>query len=196
MRCPHCDDPIDDGSVVCPNCNKDVRPVSPTPTSASVTTSRAIKQCPFCAEEILEKAIVCKHCSHDLRTGAAPGQTVVIQSGDQRLWSPGVAAVLSLVIPGAGQMYKGEIGGGIAWLVFIVIGYVMFVFPGLILHLVCIVNAASGNPSPKNQAAAATHPSRSLVPSSGHFGCPSCFKTVRAGASKCPHCGAAFVATS
>jgi TM2 domain-containing membrane protein YozV len=30
---------------------------------------------------------------------------------------PGVAAVLSLVIPGAGQMYRGDIGAGFIWLV-------------------------------------------------------------------------------
>ena len=58
--------------------------------------------------------------------------------------SNGVAAVLSLVIPGAGQMYKGEVGTGLLWLLFVVIGYMIMVIPGIILHLICIFNAASG----------------------------------------------------
>ena len=63
----------------------------------------------------------------------------------QPKWNPGIAAVLSLVIPGAGQMYKGQVGNGIAWIDFVVIGYMLFIFPGLILHLFCIIGAASGD---------------------------------------------------
>ena len=62
-------------------------------------------------------------------------------------WHPGVAAVLSLVIPGAGQMYKGQVVGGLLWLVATTVGYMLLVVPGLILHLVCILSAASGSPN-------------------------------------------------
>jgi TM2 domain-containing membrane protein YozV len=51
---------------------------------------------------------------------------------------------LSLVIPGAGQMYKGKVGVGLLWLVAVVIGYTAMIVPGVILHLICIFNAASG----------------------------------------------------
>jgi TM2 domain-containing membrane protein YozV len=64
-----------------------------------------------------------------------------------RKWSPGVAAVLSLVIPGAGQMYRGKVGIGLLWLLFVLGGYALFVIPGVILHLICIVSAASGDPT-------------------------------------------------
>ena len=57
--------------------------------------------------------------------------------------SGGVAAVLSLLIPGAGQMYRGRVGIGLAWLFFTVIGYCCFIIPGLVLHLFCILMAAS-----------------------------------------------------
>ena len=60
-------------------------------------------------------------------------------------WSPGIAAVLSLVIPGAGQMYKGQIGVGMAWLVCVILGYFLFIIPGLLLHLTCVITAASGH---------------------------------------------------
>jgi TM2 domain-containing membrane protein YozV len=65
----------------------------------------------------------------------------------QQAWSPGVAAVLSLVIPGAGQMYKGQVVNGLVWLLFTVIGYAALILPGLIIHICCIVGAASGNPA-------------------------------------------------
>lgn len=59
-------------------------------------------------------------------------------------WNPGVAALLSLIIPGAGQMYKGQVGVGLAWLFFVVLGYFFYLVPGVILHLVCIFNVATG----------------------------------------------------
>lgn len=61
--------------------------------------------------------------------------------------SNGGAAVLSLFVPGAGQMYKGRVGTGLIWLICTVIGYVMLIIPGLILHLICIFNAYSTRPS-------------------------------------------------
>jgi TM2 domain-containing membrane protein YozV len=53
-----------------------------------------------------------------------------------------VAAVLSLVIPGAGQMYKGKMAMGIAWLVLTVLGYLTLLMPGLLLHFMCVFQAA------------------------------------------------------
>lgn len=58
--------------------------------------------------------------------------------------SNGIAAVLSLVIPGAGQMYKGSVLGGLLWLAFVTLGYLCLIFPGILLHLTCIFSAASG----------------------------------------------------
>ena len=64
----------------------------------------------------------------------------------EQKWNPGIAALLSFIIPGAGQMYKGNVGSGILWFIFTMIGYFLLIVPGLILHFFCIVLAAAGNP--------------------------------------------------
>jgi TM2 domain-containing membrane protein YozV len=66
--------------------------------------------------------------------------------GRQKRWSAGVAMLLSFLIPGVGQMYKGQALNGIAWLIVVVIGYALFVVPGLILHICCIIGAGMGDP--------------------------------------------------
>ena len=106
------------------------------------------KRCPYCAEEINRDAIKCRHCGEILDPeikAARMGRNQPTMQREKK-WEPGIAAVLSLVIPGAGQMYKQQIGGGIAWLICTVLGYCLFIIPGLILHLICIVTAASGDP--------------------------------------------------
>jgi TM2 domain-containing membrane protein YozV len=65
----------------------------------------------------------------------------------QRVWSPGAAIVLSFFIPGLGQMYRGRIGRGILWFTGVVIGYFLFVIPGIIAHLICLVDAYRGDPT-------------------------------------------------
>lgn len=59
--------------------------------------------------------------------------------------SNGVAALLSFLIPGAGQMYKEKVGAGLCWFVFVIAGYMMLFVPGMIFHILCIFNAASSS---------------------------------------------------
>jgi hypothetical protein len=33
-------------------------------------------------------------------------------------------------------MYKGNVAGGLVWLFFVVVGYALFIVPGLIIHFV------------------------------------------------------------
>jgi TM2 domain-containing membrane protein YozV len=54
----------------------------------------------------------------------------------------GAAAVLSFLIPGLGQIYKGQILNGICWLVVVIFGYSMLIVPGVILHIICIMGAS------------------------------------------------------
>ena len=54
-----------------------------------------------------------------------------------------IAAVLSLVIPGAGQIYKGRISLGIGWLFCTLAAYLTLLLPGVLLHFICVVQAAA-----------------------------------------------------
>lgn len=56
--------------------------------------------------------------------------------------SPPMAALLSALIPGAGQLYTGRWLAAILWFVAVSAGYVLII-PGLVLHLFNIVSAAS-----------------------------------------------------
>lgn len=102
----------------------------------------ALMKCPECGKEVSSAAASCPSCGHP-----NSAQSQVTAQALVRKWSPGIAAVLSLVIPGAGQMYKGQIFNGLLWLLFVVVGYALFIVPGVILHLCCIVGASMGDPT-------------------------------------------------
>lgn len=115
-----------------------------TPPSPTAATETNVK-CPYCAEVIAAAAKKCKHCGEfldqSLRQARMPSQA------PKQGWNAGIAAVLSLVIPGAGQMYKGQVSAGIWWLIGVAAGYSAFIVPGVILHIACIYNAYSHDPT-------------------------------------------------
>ena len=94
-----------------------------------------VNTCRFCAEVIQAAAVKCKHCG-----------SWVDGSGGA---SNGIAAMLSFFIPGVGQMYRGKIGRGLAWMLLTIVGW----FFGLLLviaapiailvHILCVLDAAS-----------------------------------------------------
>jgi TM2 domain-containing membrane protein YozV len=56
---------------------------------------------------------------------------------------PTVAALLSLLVPGAGQLYAGRPLSGLVWFLVVTLGYLMLIVPGVLLHIVCVASAAS-----------------------------------------------------
>jgi TM2 domain-containing membrane protein YozV len=80
---------------------------------------------------------------HPERTHAMmrlPHAPLAVRGG--RMANPGLAAVFSLFIPGAGQLYTGRIVAALLWFLVVTAGYAL-ILPGLVLHLFCIVSAAS-----------------------------------------------------
>ena len=118
-----------------------------TPVSPA-TAVEANVRCPYCAEVISAAAKKCKHCGEFLDSTLRQVRMPTSARQQQaQTWNPGIAAVLSFVIPGAGQMYKGQVDLGIWWLVGTVAGYCAFIVPGVILHIVCIYKAYSDDPA-------------------------------------------------
>jgi hypothetical protein len=52
------------------------------------------------------------------------------------------AAVLSMIVPGAGQLYAGRPMSGIAWFALVTMGYLLLIIPGVLLHILCVASAA------------------------------------------------------
>lgn len=147
-KCRFCEKEIQASSVVCEHCGKSLIAGRPDPVPvvdavAPTIEQRSTKRCPFCAEEIQSAAVLCKHCGSDVAKGRAAARGPDAAVVTQPELSSGIAALLSLVIPGGGQMYCGRVGVGMAWFVFVILGYVAFILPGIVLHLVCIGTASA-----------------------------------------------------
>lgn len=53
-----------------------------------------------------------------------------------------IAAIWSMMLPGLGQLMKGQIMPGLFWALFTGFGYFSFFWPGLVIHGLCIIDAA------------------------------------------------------
>ena len=58
--------------------------------------------------------------------------------------SPGIAAVLSFLIPGLGQLYTGRLLAAALWFVGTALAYWAVLVPGFIAHALCIWSAYQG----------------------------------------------------
>lgn len=131
------------------------------PAAAPPLPDPEVVLCNFCNEVIKAGARKCKHCGEILdpllRQSAAAtappvnivNQTTVVNAvgaSPVPRWNAGVAALLSFILPGLGQLYKGQVFNGIAWFFMTMLGYLAFVIPGVVLHVCCIVGATTGDP--------------------------------------------------
>lgn len=59
----------------------------------------------------------------------------------RRAPSPGVAAVLSVLIPGLGQVYGGRLLAGAVWFLATTCAYSAVLLPGFLIHALCVWSA-------------------------------------------------------
>jgi hypothetical protein len=91
--------------------------------------------CSSCGHPVVVgDARFCKDCGAPLAAGLHFKQNLS--------WNPWVAAALS-VVPGLGQLYKGQPLYAVLWFIGVVLAWMAGPL-GLILHLICVVNAGVG----------------------------------------------------
>jgi len=92
--------------------------------------------------------------------------------------SPGIAVLISLVIPGGGSMYCEKVGKGIGLLIGTIIGYRLFIVPGVILHIISMVLAYNDAKATDPNLLQTTNQEEMPRNESGVEFCPYCYKTV------------------
>jgi TM2 domain-containing membrane protein YozV len=101
----------------------------------ATTDQRRTKFCVNCGAEIDARAEICPKCGVPISPFLASAQ--VAQSPPVTKKNEGLAAVLSLIFVGLGQIYNGQIGKGI---LFIILGFIFIlltlVLIGFLLYFV------------------------------------------------------------
>lgn len=117
---------------------------------------RRRRTCPYCGGQIRPSSKKCPHCHEYLDEELAREREAAMRPKA----NTGVAAVLSFFWPGLGQIYKGQVLAGLLWWFLIIgiyaaslaltaaccIGFLGLPV-GIVLHLICIFDAASGGRS-------------------------------------------------
>ncbi|MGA1975368.1 MAG: zinc-ribbon domain-containing protein [Conexivisphaerales archaeon] len=122
VYCSNCGAEVQATVKFCPNCGRPMsssapppQPQSPPPQPQGQPYEGGTKYCQHCGAVIAAAAEICPKCGVRVM-----GQLRVAEP----LKNPGIAAVLSFFFPGLGQIYNGQIGKGIA---FILVGIVCVV---------------------------------------------------------------------
>ena len=77
-------------------------------------------------------------------SGSYPGAGWDREIVVRRAPSPGIAAVLSVLIPGLGQVYTGRLVAGGVWFLATMLSYSAILLPGFLVHALCVWSAYRG----------------------------------------------------
>lgn len=135
MFCPNCGKEVQAGTSFCPFCGKSIlaqgAPIGGVQPPPAVPTY-PIRYCNTCGAQIALQAEFCPKCGSRVSTQQMIVQPQALTQPVQRK-NEGLAAVLSFLFTGLGQVYNGQIAKGI---VFVVVG---IVFAVLIVFLIGII---------------------------------------------------------
>jgi len=102
-------------------------------------------KCPYCLEKIDRQAVKCSRCGEWVDEDYRPRERT-----PRRGVSPGIAALLSFFFVGAGQIAQSRVGAGLLWMFSTIVCYVsgpwtccVSLFIGVLLHVLCIIDAAA-----------------------------------------------------
>lgn len=95
-----------------------------------------LHKCFYCEGLVPVTAIKCRHCGEILDERYRPSKIQTFYP---------LAAFLSWIFPGLGQMSKGQFGRGLLWIVAELIGYLCCIVPGVVIHVIGIFDAAVYN---------------------------------------------------
>lgn len=102
---------------------------------------RRKRACPYCREPIPARALKCVHCGEIVDEGLREDR----ERARRRPTFYPLAAFLSWLWPGLGQIYKGQVGRGLLWMLAEFCGLLCCVVPGVVIHVIGIFDAAMYN---------------------------------------------------
>jgi len=88
-----------------------------------------LTKCSCCGGDVSSRAWFCPSCGHPVSS---------------REWTDtdkAVAAVLTVIVPGGGHVYKKQFGQAFLWFCGVLLGYALLLVPGLVLHGFCVLSA-------------------------------------------------------
>ena len=154
VKCQNCDTELDDGVKFCPNCGSKVVEL------LEDSNEDKVKTCPNCGKEVDDGVKFCANCGTKV-DGSQDSSTVVIPtkfcqgcgkkidfnattcpycgftSNVTKIKEPILSLVLSLLLPGLGQIYNGEVKKGIIFIILdIVFIALAFIIIGAFLYFI------------------------------------------------------------